>query len=123
MPSQLSNWAADQLINWERGTTPDPVSSLELALYTSGPNADGTGTLYVSAALLLADPAGGSTSSNSGAVLFDAVPGGTITGAATRDGISGQIIRFRNDLNIVTTAGQNLAVNVGDLDLAYLPAT
>lgn len=129
MSSFLTHWAANQVGDWMRGVTPDPVSALEVALYTTAPTkaaAPDDGTEVAGGAYAAASPElpafASSASANDDSIPFVNMPACTVVGAALRDGVSGQVLWVRNSLSVSVTAGQTLIVNTGSLEVEILDA-
>ena len=126
MAKFLTNYGANAVIDWIRGVTPPPVSGLTLALYTTAPTVSTAGTQvtggsYAPQTVTLSAASGGA-SSNTAVVTFVNLPTCTVVAAALRDSVANETLWVQDGLSISVTSGDNKAVLVGDLDVAFIAA-
>ena len=127
MAKRLTDPYANAVLNWIRGVTPDPISSPQIALFTTAPAADGTGGVQVTGGsyapqpVTLLAPSAGATS-NQYVVTFVNLPACTVVAVALIDGVSGAVVWYDDGLSVSIAAGENRDIPVGDFDLALIAA-
>lgn len=122
MAKRLTDYAANAVGDWMRGTTPPPVSNLSLRIFSVAPTVSGGGTQYPGSSdqpVTLAAFAS-SASSNTALLTFSGLSAGTIAAVALVDGVSGDVLWFDDGLSVAVTAGETKVVQVGDLDVAFI---
>lgn len=118
---------ANQLLNAVlRGTSYTSPGTVYLALYTSAPGANGTGTeatggSYGRLPITFSAPANGATS-NAAELDFTNMPAATIRGMAIVDASSAGNMLFYGVLTTPksTNAGDTFTVKLGDLSVALV---
>ena len=127
MAKRFTDPYANAIINWVRGVTPDPISNLKVALFTTAPTAAGTGGVQVTGGsyapqpVTLLAPTSGS-SSNQYVVTFVNLPACTVVAVGLIDGVSGAVIWYDDAVSIAIAAGENRDIPVGSLTAALIAA-
>lgn len=127
MAKRFTDPYANAIINWIRGTTPSPISSPKVALFTTAPSAAGTGGVQVSGGSYAPQPvtltaASGGASSNQYVVTFVNLPACTVVAVGLIDGVSNAVIWYDDGVSITIAAGENRDIPVGDFDVALIAA-